>query len=118
MTGPTTLKELMQAGDFTMGEARRLTSLVFDGMTVLDQNIVPYEVTMPLFDTLADHVQQFLVKAMLDAGTVNILDAVDPNHSNADYISLDGDPEEGSMYGIVRGDLDPFVSEKEDDFGK
>ncbi len=118
MTGPTTLKELMQAGDLTVGEVRRLASLVFDGITILDQNVVPYKITMPLFETFAGHIQQFIIKAVLDAGTVNILDAVDPNHSNADSVLADGDPEEGSMYGIVRGDLDPFVSEKEDDFGK
>lgn len=105
MSGPTTLKELMQAGDLTIGEVRRLASLVFDGITILDQNVVPYKVTMPLFETFAGHIQQFIIKAILDAGIVNILDAVDPD--------------EGSIYGIVREqDQDEFTAEREDDFGK
>jgi len=98
MPGPQTLKELMQAGDLTMGEARRLASLVFDGMTVVDQNVVPYKVTMPLFETLAAHVQQFIVKAMLDATTVNLLDAAtDPEEVIADLLSLNVTEEDDNI---------------------
>ncbi len=77
MVGPRTLKELMQAGDLTMGEARRITkALIFNW--VVPQDVIPYEVTLPEFDSLPDHVQQFLIKAVLESSIKNVLDVVLP----------------------------------------
>lgn len=107
MTRPSTLKELMQAGDLTMGEARRITVNIFDSKVIVPQNVIPYSVTMPAFNDLPDHVQQFVIKAMLESAIVNLLDAdpapmgdngsdgvADPDHSNADSVLADADPEE------------------------
>lgn len=99
-----TLKDLMVTGDLSMGEARNLTKTVFDGETTLNQAILPYNITMPAFDDLADHIQQFLIKAMLEAKVVNFLDAKDN----------DNDPDNGSIYGLVREDADLGSSDPQD----
>lgn len=97
MTGPSTLKELMQAGDLTMGEARRITINLFNNEIL--QDVIPYTVTSPKLEDLPDHVQQFVIKAILESKIVNFLETdpalmgdngsdgvADPDHSNANTV--------------------------------
>lgn len=88
MAKPETLKDLMIAGDLTMGEARRLTRKVFNDVNVLEQDLIPYQVTLPVFDSLPDHVQQFLIKAVLEASIVNVME-------NQIEVLGDDNPDEG-----------------------
>ncbi len=97
MTKPETLKDLMIASDLTVGEARRIAAKLFDGRAVVDQTEVPYHVVLPVLDDLPDHVQQFIVKAILESRIINYMDdvpvmaedIVDEPHPDEDEPSVD-----------------------------
>lgn len=84
-----TLKDLMIASDLSMGEVRNLTKLVFDGESTLTQDVLPYNITMPKFEDMADHIQQFLIKAMLEAKIVNLFDQFTPEEDADDCCGED-----------------------------
>lgn len=80
MSVPKTLKELMESGNLTRGEVRKLARLVFDGKTKLSQSHVPYGVTLPVFDDLPEHVQGFIVKAILNSKLSTLWDHENPGY--------------------------------------
>jgi hypothetical protein len=73
MRKPTTLKELLAGGHITMGDVRKLAKIIFDGKTTA-AGPEGYVVTAVAFDSLGGHVQQFILKAILDFKAENVLD--------------------------------------------
>lgn len=111
MSKPETLKELMIAGDLTMGEARRLTRKVFNGNEVLVQDLIPYTITVPNLDDLPDHVTSFVIKAMLEASIVNVMDRTDADDAadatDFPFSEDDGDFDKEAHYAAFGSDGEP-----------
>ncbi len=75
---PETLKDLLAGGHITLGEVRNIAKSLFDGETTA-AGPEGYIITAVALDKLPDHVQQFIVKAILEFRVTNVLDVVNIN---------------------------------------
>jgi hypothetical protein len=73
MSKPETLLDLMKAGGCTMSEVRELANQMFNSSQ--EMKLDGYYVTLPNYDTLAPHIQDFINKAVLRSTIENVLDA-------------------------------------------
>lgn len=115
MSKPSTVLDLVQGGHMTMSEVRVIARQLFDGATT-GAGPEGYVITASNYDNLGDHVKQWIDKAILAFAVENVLDAhdgeltdeemieasiedvgaaLDSDHSNADSVLAENDPEEG-----------------------
>ena len=96
MPKPDTLKDLLAAGHISLGEVRAIAKSLFDGQTT-GAGPDGYVITSANWDDLPESCRQFITKAILEFKVENVLDAgerVDPDHSNADSILAERDPDD------------------------
>lgn len=90
MDKPNTLRDLLAAGHISLTDVRNVAREIFDGKTTaigpLQGGISGYVLTASQFNDLPEHVQGFVIKAILAFGVENVLDAEKP-----DYLSRDSD---------------------------
>lgn len=75
MTKPLTLQHLLVSGGCSLGEIRNIAKDLFSGDTGAGPE--GYVVTLPVFDELPDHIQQFVIKAIAMSKVENVLDAAE-----------------------------------------
>ncbi len=75
---PKIIKDLLAGGHITIGDVRNVARSIFDGENTADGTgqggLEGYVITACMFDELPDHVQGFLVKAILEFKVQNFLD--------------------------------------------
>ncbi len=95
---PETLKDLLAGGHITLGEVRNIAKSLFDGETTA-AGPEGYIITAVALDKLPDHVQQFIVKGILEFQVTNVLDVVKEDNV------VDFDPS---------GEMSPFESHEKE----
>lgn len=73
MAKPNTLKDLLTEGHITLGDVKKIARDIFDGETT-GAGPEGYLLTAAKFDDLPNHVQGFIVKAILEFKVENVLD--------------------------------------------
>lgn len=75
---PKIIKDLLANGHITIGDAKNIARSIFDGHNTADGTgqggLEGYTITACNFDDLPDHVQGFIVKAILEFQVQNFLD--------------------------------------------
>lgn len=75
---PKIIKDLLAGGHITIGDVRNIARSIFDGHNTAEGTgqggLEGYVITACDFDSLPDHVQGFLVKAILEFSVQNFLD--------------------------------------------
>lgn len=93
MDKPNTLRDLLAAGHISLTDVRNIARMVFNGETTAagpaEGGIEGYVLTACKFDDLPEHVQGFVIKAILAFGVENVLDA--ENDSEPHYMRRDAD---------------------------
>lgn len=63
-----TLRDLLEAGEVSKTDLRKVAAALWRQNAVATRALTaPYSVTLPDFNSLAPHVQDFIIKGMLDA---------------------------------------------------
>lgn len=75
---PKIIKDLLASGHITIGDAKNIARSIFDGNNTANGTgqggLEGYVITACKFDDLADHIQGFIVKAILEFQVQNFLD--------------------------------------------
>jgi len=75
---PKIIKDLLAGGHITSGDVKNIARSMFDGKNTADGTgqggLEGYIITACTFDELPDHVQGFIVKAILEFKVQNFLD--------------------------------------------
>lgn len=79
MDKPNILRDLLAAGHISLTDVRNVAREIFDGKTTAagpgQGGLEGYVLTASQFDDLPEHVQGFVIKAVLAFGVENVLDA-------------------------------------------
>lgn len=85
---PKIIKDLLAGGHITIGDVKNIARSIFDGNNTADGTgqggLEGYVITACKFDDLAEHIQGFLVKAILEFNVQNFLDVKSEADSIAD----------------------------------
>jgi len=85
---PKIIKDLLANGHITVGDVKNIARSIFDGHNTADGTgqggLEGYIITACVFDDLPDHVQGFIVKAVLEFKVQNFLDVKSEADSIAD----------------------------------
>ena len=76
MSKPKNLKDLLKDGHISLNEVRAIARNIFDGKTTA-AGPEGYVIKAACLNDLPDHVQQFIVKAILEFSVENILETGD-----------------------------------------
>ena len=75
---PKIIKDLLAGGHITKGDVKNIARSIFDGGNTAEGTgqggLEGYTITACLFDDLPDHVQGFVLKAILEFKVQNFLD--------------------------------------------
>ena len=75
---PKIIKDLLAGGHITKGDVKNIARSIFDGGNTAEGTgqggLEGYTITACLFDDLPDHVQGYVVKAILEFKVENFLD--------------------------------------------
>lgn len=83
MGKPTTLKDLLAGSHITKSEVRKIARDIFNGETT-GAGPEGYVITAVNFDDLPEHVQGFVLKAILEFKVENVLDKHRPETEDED----------------------------------
>lgn len=74
MSTPSTIKDLLAAGDVSKGDVKKIAAALWEQDEVASTAFpAPYSVALPPFDELPEHVQGFIIKGILEAAVIPTL---------------------------------------------
>lgn len=85
---PKIIKDLLSSGHITIGDTKNIARSIFDGHNTAEGTgqggLEGYVITACKFDELAEHIQGFIIKAILEFQVQNFLDVKTEADSIAD----------------------------------